>query len=100
MIGYVLRRLMQLLPVVLVASLGIWGMIYAVPGSPVGAIVGEDATPEQIAAGTARLGLDKPVIEQYWLYLRVSTTAGFVNRVTTRTDCSRDRRSLGTSKMS
>ncbi len=69
MIGFILRRLMQLLPVVLIASLGIWGMIYAVPGSPIGAIVGEDATPEQIAAVTARLGLDKPVIEQYWLWL-------------------------------
>jgi peptide/nickel transport system permease protein len=68
-IGYILRRLLQLLPVVLIASLGIWGMIYAVPGSPVGAIVGEDATPEQIAAVTARLGLDKPVIEQYWRWL-------------------------------
>jgi len=34
-IGYVLRRLMQLLPVLLIASLGIWGMIYAVPGRPV-----------------------------------------------------------------
>jgi peptide/nickel transport system permease protein len=69
-IGYVLRRIMQMLPVLLIASLGIWGMIYAVPGSPVGAIVGEDATPEQIQAVTARLGLDKPVIEQYWLWLR------------------------------
>src|SRR5215475_13423092 len=69
MIGYVVRRLMQLLPVLLVASLGIWGMIYAVPGSPVGAIVGQDATPEQIAAVTARLGLDKPFLEQYWLWL-------------------------------
>jgi peptide/nickel transport system permease protein len=70
MIGYILRRIMQLLPVLLIASLGIWGMIYAVPGSPVGAIVGEDATPEQVQAVTARLGLDRPVIEQYWLWLR------------------------------
>lgn len=73
MIGYILRRVMQMLPVLLIASLGIWGMIYAVPGSPVGAIVGEDATPEQIRAVTARLGLDKPVIEQYWLWLRSAT---------------------------
>jgi peptide/nickel transport system permease protein len=70
MTAFILRRLMQLLPVLLIASMGIWGMIYAVPGSPVGAIVGQDATPEQIAAVTARLGLDKPIIEQYWLWLR------------------------------
>ena len=60
MIGFVLRRLLQLVPVLLIASAGIWAMIYAVPGGPVGAIVGENATPEQIAAATQRLGLDQP----------------------------------------
>ena len=69
MIGYVLRRLAQLIPVVLVASVGIWAMIYAVPGSPVGALVGENGTPEQIAATVARLGLDKPILVQYWHWL-------------------------------
>jgi peptide/nickel transport system permease protein len=70
MTGFILRRLAQLLPVVLIASIGIWGMIYAVPGTPVGAIVGENATPEQVQAVTQRLGLDKPILEQYWSWLR------------------------------
>jgi peptide/nickel transport system permease protein len=69
MTGFVLRRLGQLLPVVLLASLGIWAMIYAVPGSPVAVIVGENATPEQIAEVTARLGLDRPLLVQYWTWL-------------------------------
>jgi peptide/nickel transport system permease protein len=67
--GFVLRRLAQLLPVVLIASLGIWAMIYAVPGSPVAVIVGENATPEQIADVTARLGLDRPLMVQYGSWL-------------------------------
>ena len=50
--GYILRRLAQLLPVTLLASLAIWAMIYAVPGGPIGAMVGENATPEQIQAAT------------------------------------------------
>jgi len=70
MIGYVLRRLLQLLPVLLIASTGIWAMIYAVPGSPVAALVGENATQEQVQAVTERLGLDRPVHEQYWAWLR------------------------------
>lgn len=70
MTGFILRRLMQLLPVLVVASLGIWLMIYAVPGSPVGAIVGENATPEQIADTIKRLGLDQPMAVQYWTWLR------------------------------
>ena len=69
MTGYVLRRILQLLPVLLIASLGIWAMIYAVPGGPVGMIVGENATPEQIRAATEQLGLDRPVIVQYWSWL-------------------------------
>jgi peptide/nickel transport system permease protein len=69
MTAYVARRLAQLLPVLLVASLLIWAMIYAVPGGPVAAIVGENATPEQIEAVTRQLGLDRPVLVQYATWL-------------------------------
>ncbi len=69
MTGYILRRLAQLLPVTLLASLAIWAMIYAVPGGPVGAMVGENATPEQIQATRERLGLDRPVLVQYAAWL-------------------------------
>ena len=77
MIAYILRRLMQLLPVLLIASTGIWAMIYAVPGSPVAAMVGENATPEQIQAVTIRLGLDRPVHLQYWSWLTNAVTGDF-----------------------
>lgn len=69
MIAYIVRRLAQLLPVLLLASLGIWAMIYAVPGGPVASMVGENATPEQIQATVERLGLDRPVLVQYWSWL-------------------------------
>ncbi len=69
MMGYLVRRLLQLVPVVLVASLAIWAMIYAVPGGPVGALLGENATPQEIQAVTHKLGLDRPVLVQFgdWL---------------------------------
>ncbi len=66
MIGFILRRLLQLLPVLLIASTGIWAIVYAVPGTPVGALVGENATPELIQAEITRLGLDQPMLTQYW----------------------------------
>jgi len=69
MIGYVLRRIMQLLPVLLIASLCIWAMIYAVPGGPIGVIVGENATQEQIDAAIKQFGLDRPVLVQYGAWL-------------------------------
>ncbi len=77
MIGYVLRRLGQLLPVVLLASLAIWAMIYAVPGGPVAALVGENATPEQIAATELEYGLDRPVLVQYLDWLWHAATGDF-----------------------
>lgn len=69
MTGYVLRRLAQLLPVLLLASIGIWAMIFAVPGGPVGMILGENATRDQVEAMTRELGLDRPVVLQYWAWL-------------------------------
>jgi peptide/nickel transport system permease protein len=69
MTAYIARRLLQLLPVMLIASVGIWAMIYAVPGGPIGMILGENATREQIEALTQQLGLDRPVIVQYWHWL-------------------------------
>jgi len=69
MTGYVLRRLLQMLPVLLIASFAIFAMIYAVPGGPVAVIVGENAGPEEIAAAIQRYGLDRPMVVQYadWL---------------------------------
>lgn len=70
MIGYVLRRLLHLVPVLLLGSAAVWAIIYAVPGDPVSVLVGENATAEQIAAATAQYGLDRPVVLQYadWLW--------------------------------
>jgi peptide/nickel transport system permease protein len=67
--AYILRRLLQILPVLLLASFAIFAMIYAVPGGPVAVLVGENASQEQIAETIARYGLDRPVIVQYldWL---------------------------------
>ena len=77
MIGFILRRLLQLLPVLLIASTAIWAIIYAVPGTPVGALVGENATQEQVAAAVARLGLDQPLTTQYWNWLSRALTGDF-----------------------
>ena len=84
MTAYILRRLAQLIPVLFLASLGIWAMVYAVPGSPVGAIVGENATQEQIADTIKRLGLDRPLYEQYWTWLRGALVGDFGESIQSR----------------
>lgn len=69
MTSYVMRRLVQMLPVLLLASFAIFAMIYAVPGGPVAVIVGENASQEEVAAAIQRYGLDRPMMVQYldWL---------------------------------
>lgn len=77
MTGYVLRRLFQMLPVLLLASFAIFAMIYAVPGGPVAVIVGENAGPEEIAAAIQRYGLDRPMVVQYADWLGRAATGDF-----------------------
>ena len=84
MTGYIIRRLVQLVPVLFLASIGIWAMVYAVPGSPIGAIVGENATQEQIADAMQRLGLDRPLYEQYWSWLRGALVGDFGESIQSR----------------
>ncbi|WP_089175190.1 ABC transporter permease [Bosea sp. AS-1] len=77
MTAYVLRRLAQMLPVLLIASFAIFAMIYAVPGGPVAVIVGENAGPEEIAAAIQRYGLDRPMVVQYGDWLGRALTGDF-----------------------
>lgn len=78
MIGFVIRRLLHLIPVLIAASALIFFMMYAVPGGPVAVLVGENATPEQIAEATRQFGLDKPVVLQYvdWLWRALNGDLG------------------------
>jgi peptide/nickel transport system permease protein len=69
MAGYVLLRLLQLLPVLLLASIAVWLMIYLIPGDPAIALLGSDATAEQLARARVLMGLDRPLPVQYALWL-------------------------------
>jgi peptide/nickel transport system permease protein len=66
---YALVRLVHLLPVLLVASIAVWLLIYLIPGDPALALLGPDVTPEQLQRARARMGLDQPWPVQYALWL-------------------------------
>jgi oligopeptide transport system permease protein len=67
---YVVRRLLQMIPVFIGATLLVFLMMYALPGDPVRALWGERSVDQaQIAAMKADLGLDLPLWHQYWNYL-------------------------------
>jgi ABC-type dipeptide/oligopeptide/nickel transport system permease component len=66
---YILRRLL-LLPVILIGvSVLVFLVLHLVPGNPAQVIAGPDAPPETVAAIEHELGLDRPLPEQYWLYV-------------------------------
>lgn len=67
---YVGTRLLQLPPVLLIASIAIWGMILIVPGDPVLIKLGPDATQAQLEAAREALGLNEPILVQYAAWLR------------------------------
>jgi peptide/nickel transport system permease protein len=66
---YIARRLLALVPTLLGVSIVVFLFLRLIPGDPATAILRENATAEQIAALNARLGLDKPLHEQYVAYI-------------------------------
>ncbi|XWN32687.1 MAG: ABC transporter permease [Devosia sp.] len=70
MTGFFIKRLLLLIPVFLAVSVVIFMIVHLVPGDPIDNIVQVSSTPEQKAALVAKYGLDRPLYEQYgiWLY--------------------------------
>lgn len=69
MIRYLGARVLSLLSVLLIGSLVVFSLLYIVPGDPATLIIGEQATPEQVARLHEQLGLDKPFPERYGLWI-------------------------------
>jgi peptide/nickel transport system permease protein len=65
---YLMRRLLFLLPVAIVVSFLTFLTIHLVPGDPARVLLGEEATPQTVAALDQQLGLDKPLPVQYSLW--------------------------------
>ncbi len=69
MARYLIHRLIGILPVLLLISLLVFGFVHMLPGDPARLVAGQDATPQDIAAVRAALGLDRPLWEQYLTYV-------------------------------
>ena len=70
MLGMIARRLLSLIPVLLVVSFVVFMLVELVPGDAATTVAGGvNATPEKIAEVREELGLDQPVLERYvdWL---------------------------------
>jgi peptide/nickel transport system permease protein/oligopeptide transport system permease protein len=69
MLSYVVKRLLAMIPVLFGISLLLFFMLRLLPGDPAEVLAGQMASPEDIQVIRIQLGLDRPVHEQYLLYL-------------------------------
>lgn len=69
MAQYIIRRLLQLIPITLGILTLIFSLIHMIPGDPAVQIAGEGARPEDVVAIRKALGLDQPLWSQYVHYL-------------------------------
>jgi peptide/nickel transport system permease protein len=65
MIAYILRRLVMLVPVLIVVGVVVFGLVHLTPGDPAAVILGDRATPEDIARLRDQLGLNDPLPVQF-----------------------------------
>ena len=61
---YILKRIIALLPIMLVVASVVFGIQHMTPGNPAEIILGEEASPEQIRALEEKMGFDRPFIVQ------------------------------------
>jgi|UPI00040B3D0E oligopeptide transport system permease protein len=75
---YLLRRIVQMIPVVLGTTLLVYALVFALPGDPVKAMFGDKPVNQAVAAQIrAEYNLDKPFIIQYLLFLKNALTLDF-----------------------
>lgn len=69
MTRYLARRLLFTIPVLLGVATLVFSLIHLVPGDPVQSMLGEAASPQEVADLRSRLGLDRPLLAQYGTFL-------------------------------
>src|SRR5262245_36089475 len=69
MLGYIGRRLLATIPVMAVVAVVVFSLLRLTAGDPAAIIAGDNATSQDVAAIRVRLGLDRPVVEQFVIWI-------------------------------
>ena len=75
--GYILKRLVSAIPVLLGITIIVFLIMSLIPGDPATAILGSYATPENVEKLNQDLGLDKPMVQRYGIWLGNMLTGDF-----------------------
>ena len=66
---YITKRLALLVVIIIFVSIASFFLVHLLPGNPTDTILGPDATPQNVAIVNAQLGLNKPLWEQYFIWI-------------------------------
>ena len=69
MLSYIIKRIISLLPVLLVVSIAIFMIVHITPGGPAATMLGMEATQAEIDALNAQMGFNQPIHIQYFSWL-------------------------------
>lgn len=69
MLSYIIKRLLWAIPTLLGVSIIVFSMVHLAPGDPALVMLGEHASKESVDALREQMGLNKPLIEQYILFI-------------------------------
>lgn len=69
MIYYLIKRILYFIPTMLLVAFMVFFLIHLIPGDPVVAMLGENATPENVTAVRQALGLDRPLPVQFGIWM-------------------------------
>ena len=83
MLRFIGKRLLLLIPTLIGLSILLFLWVRALPGGPATALLGEKATPEAVAAVNEAYGFDRPLLEQYFVYMSRILTGDFGNSLQT-----------------
>ena len=70
MFYFILRRILQIIPVIIGVTLLLFILLYIIPEDPAELILQKGATPEALANLRAKMGIDQPLPVQYWRYIK------------------------------
>ena len=66
---FLVKRILSVIPVLFVVSVVVFLLVHLVPGDPAAAMLGDMATEADIAALRERMGLNRPLLEQYVVWV-------------------------------
>lgn len=69
-VNYIIKRVLQMIPVFIIVTIVIFFMIRLIPGDPAAVMLGSKATPEALASMREKMGLNEPVVTQFGIFVK------------------------------